>query len=219
MIYAIRGSSVAVGSYRAVIGCLGLFFLLPLVLLLTAQWWLPGIGYWLAVSPQARPADAIVVLGGGGPQRQTHGISLYKKGLAPELWYTGDGAFAARTTFTEAQFAYQFALAEGIPAEAVHLLKTTSTWEDGRQIATTVHQKGLRRLLIVTNWSHSRRALCVIRQHLAGSGVSVYYDPPPVWSSRPDNWWQHEGGLVEVINELIKFGFYWWRHGLAPWSC
>ena len=35
----------------------------------------------------------------------------------------------------------------------------------------------------------------------------------------PENWWQHEDGLVAVTNELIKFGFYWWHYGLVPWQC
>ena len=70
----------------------------------------------------------------------------------------------------------------------------------------------------MTHWYHSRRALCVVRHHLP-EGVTVYYSPPPPTAVSADNWWENEEGLVAVINEFIKTGFYWWHYGLAPWRC
>ena len=29
-------------------------------------------------------------------------------------------------------------------------------------------------------------------------------------------WWQTEEGLVAVVNEVIKLGFYWARYGITP---
>jgi len=29
-------------------------------------------------------------------------------------------------------------------------------------------------------------------------------------------WWRTEEGLVAVVNEVIKLGFYWVRYGIAP---
>lgn len=206
-------------SRRLAIGLAGALLAASVLAIVTARLWLPAIGNWLVRPSQLNQADAIVVLSGGGPERLTHGITLYQQDLAPELWYTGDAPIPTMTSFTDGQFARQFAIEQGVPAEAIHLLETTSTREDGQQIAAAVRQRGLRRLLIVTNWYHSRRALCVVRQQLADSGVTVYYDPPPALTYGPDNWWQQENGLVAVINELIKFGFYWWQYGLVPWRC
>src|SRR5436190_188054 len=58
----------------------------------SAGWWLPLIGHWLARAPQPAPADAIVVLGGGDPERIDHAMALYRRGLAGEVWHTGDMA-------------------------------------------------------------------------------------------------------------------------------
>jgi hypothetical protein len=32
----------------------------------------------------------------------------------------------------------------------------------------------------------------------------------------PARWWRTEDGLVSVLNELIKLGFYWANYGIRP---
>jgi uncharacterized SAM-binding protein YcdF (DUF218 family) len=201
------------------LGLVGTPLLVGILLLVTASLWLPGIGQWLAQPAQNTKADAIVVLSGGGPERMVHGVYLYHQGLAPELWYTGDVPFSQMPRFTDGQFARDFAIKNGVPPEAIRLMKTTSTWEDGQQIGRMAKERSANRILVVTSWCHSRRALCVIRTQLKDAGVQVFYCAPPVVAYRPDNWWQHTEGLVLVVNELIKFGFYWWHYGLIPWRC
>jgi len=161
--------------------------------------------------------DAIVVLG-GEQQRSLHGIALYKQGLAPELWLTGDEMLPGET-ISSAQVDAQLAIKQGVPAEVIHLLPTANTWEDGRAISAFAAQRHVRSILVVTSWPHSRRALCVIQRWLAGSGVRIYYDASPASDYGPDDWWQRENGRIEVLDELVKIGFYWWRYGLPPWSC
>ena len=179
-----------------------------LALALTACWWLPALGAGLAMKPSEGQADVIVVLGGGGPERVMHGIQLYRQGVAPKLWITGDQPVSEMRGFVEGQLGRDLAVRKGIPADDIYLLNTTSTWEDGQQIATSVKRRGLRRIVIVTNWSHSRRALAVIRKHLAGESVQVYYSPPPTSSRPPERWWSRDETLVMVINEWIKIGLY-----------
>ena len=106
-----------------------------------------------------------------------------------------------------------------MPDEAIQVLSSTSTWEDGQAIAALAQQRNVRSVLIVTNWYHSRRAMCVVRQHLRNSGVSVYYDPPPGAAVKPDNWWRSEQGRDMLFTELAKIGYYWVRYGLAPVLC
>ncbi|MBN1890291.1 MAG: YdcF family protein [Thermoflexales bacterium] len=188
------------------------------LLWVTAGWWLPAIGRWLAVPARPGQADAVIVLGGSGPLAIRHGVELYHHIQAGELWYTGDG-IAPEMTFSYGESFARFAVQQDVPAESIHLLATTSTWEDGQAIAGLARQRHVRSLLIVTNWSHSRRALCVIQQQLDGSGIELYYDPPRDLRYGPDDWWLQEDGLVAVVNELIKLVFYWRRYGLPLWRC
>jgi UDP-N-acetylmuramyl pentapeptide phosphotransferase/UDP-N-acetylglucosamine-1-phosphate transferase len=106
-----------------------------------------------------------------------------------------------------------------VPANAIRRLRTTSTWEDGQEIAQAVHETGVSRLLVVTNWYHGRRALGTVRRELADDDVEVLFSPPPPLTYGPHDWWRQENGLVAVVNEYIKIGFYWWHYGLAPWEC
>jgi len=206
-------------SRRAALGCLAGVLLLIVGVLLTAGLWLPGLGHFLTAPVQDGRADAIVVLSGGGLERAMHGITLYHQGLAPQLWFTGDAPLPISITFTDALWAQELAEEQGVPASAIQRLRTTSTWEDGQEIARAVRQAGVHRLLVVTDWYHARRALCILRRELAGDDVQVLFSPPPTLTYGPDDWWRREDGLVAVVNEYIKTGFYWWRYGVAPWQC
>lgn len=201
-----------------IIKWISLVFLMAVGSFITAECWLPGIGQWLSPAPQVRRVDAIVVLGGGYPRRILHGVALYQQGLAPELWHTGNITLPGTTT-SHAQAAARLAQARGVPPEAIHLLTTTSTWEDGREIAALARQKNVQNILIVTDWWHSRRALCAVQQHIAGSGINLYVDPPRDPSSTPETWWQHEAGRRAVFSEMAKLGYYWGRYGMVPWRC
>lgn len=200
------------------LGVAGGPFLAIILILLTFRLWLPPLGYWLVITPHVGQADAIVVLAGGGPARMVHGINLYQQGLASKIWYTGDMPLPEMSGFTDGQLARDFAVRQGVSPEDICVLKTSSTWEDGQQIAAMAQQKGVRRIVIVTNWYHSRRALAVIRKHLKHTGVKVYYSPPPTSSHCPERWWQRDETLVAVINEWIKSGWYVLKYVVVPWQ-
>ena len=134
----------------------------------------PRIGPWLDMPNELGNAGAVVVLSGGGPERMIHGIALYQQGWAPELWYTGDRPLSALTSFSDGQIARYFALAQGVPDNAIRLLPTTSTWEDGQKIAGLVRKEHIHSIIVVTDWYHSRRALCVIQKKLTGTTVRVF---------------------------------------------
>ncbi|MCU0494638.1 MAG: YdcF family protein [Chloroflexaceae bacterium] len=171
---------------------------------------------WLAVPPQPRPADVIVVLGGYNVERLQTGVQLYRQGLASRLWHTGHGSDAEGQHF--AAYTRFFAEAEGLPADRLTLLESASTWEDAAQIGALARERQVRRLLVVTHWFHSRRALRSINQQLAGTGVEIAYIPAEATPFQPDNWWHSRAGWQEVTGELLKLGFYWVYYGVTPWG-
>ena len=180
--------------------------------------WHCNVGKWLDVPAQVAPSDAIVVLG-GGRDRLPLGIELFQEGIAPELWYTGATEESIEIATVDTLWAMQMATEQGIPAEAVTFLATTSTWTDGEQIAATVKARGTRSILVVTDWYHGRRALCSIHHHLQDDAVQVYYQPVDTPGFGPDNWWLSENGAHTATTELYKIIFYWGYYGLAPWVC
>jgi uncharacterized SAM-binding protein YcdF (DUF218 family) len=172
-------------------------------------------GPWLVVPPNPHPADAIVIL---GLDRTDYGIKLFKQGMAPEIWHTGWNSPESDASINNRiQAKLQ---AAHIPHEAVHLLTTSSTWEDGEETAALARQRGVRSILVVTDWYHSRRALCVIRHHLKGSGVDIYYAQRGKPYPHLETWWKKGNsnyGLVEL--ELKKLAYYFVRYGLPLWEC
>jgi uncharacterized SAM-binding protein YcdF (DUF218 family) len=188
--------------------------LLAVALVATHELWLSWIGRWLAATPDPRPADAIVVLG-SSRGRADRAAELFLQGFAPEVWHTGE---APAGEPADARAMARRAADRGVPASAIRLLSSTSTWEDGEVIAGTARLRGARSLIIVTDWYHSRRALCVIRQQLGGSGVTVSFAATDAAGWR-ERWWADARQREQVQGELLKLAAYWPLHGLDLRQC
>jgi uncharacterized SAM-binding protein YcdF (DUF218 family) len=105
-----------------------------------------------------------------------------------------------------------------VPPQAFRFLATTSTWSDGTQIAAAIRAYKLHSVIIVTDWWHSRRALCATEQQLQGYDVAISFEPSPS-PANPANWWQNEDIRAHVEDELVKLGYYAVAYGMNPWGC
>lgn len=101
--------------------------LAAMVMVGTIYWWLPALGRELVMTPCEGQADAIVVLGGGGPERVLHGMQLYLQGVAPRLWFTGDRPVPEMTGFTDGLLARDMAVRAGIPVNDIGLYAVKNT--------------------------------------------------------------------------------------------
>jgi uncharacterized SAM-binding protein YcdF (DUF218 family) len=183
-----------------------------MLLFISGGAWLPAIGRWLVrpVPVNLRHADAIIVHG-GNPVRTEYAIELYRRGLAPELWHT---SYANREELTT-----KVVVADaGVPLGAFHYLATTSTWSDGHEIDAVIRARKLHSVIIVTDWWHSRRALCSTEQQLDGYDVDIAFAPAPA-PAGPENWGRDGAPRQDVVSELIKFVYYALRYGMSPWGC
>jgi hypothetical protein len=61
---------------------------LLVVIAVLLPWGASAIGQWLMVADPLEPAKAIVVLSGRVPFRALEAASIYREGLAPEVWLT-----------------------------------------------------------------------------------------------------------------------------------
>jgi uncharacterized SAM-binding protein YcdF (DUF218 family) len=179
-------------------------------LVVSAQTWLAAIGHWLSYPAHAQAADAIAVYG-GAQDRTIYGADLYRRGFAPELWHTGYA--------DDRRAVVALLLKRGLPPQAIQYLASDSTWEDARAVADLAQRRHLRRILVVTSWYHSRRAMCVVKHQLAGSGIEVSYDAPPGRAGGPDDWWNYASSRRYVLRELVKLPYYWLRYGVTFWNC
>ena len=142
-----------------------------------------------------RAADAIVVLGAaqydGRPSpvlraRLDHGISLYKRGLAPRFIVTG-GRGTGDTT-TEAAVGRRYAMKRGVPASAILVEDVGRTTDESLHgVAALMREAGVRRALLVSDPFHMLRLDILARRH----GITAWTSPTrtsPIEANTMETW-------------------------------
>ena len=132
-------------------------------------------------SDQARPVDAIVVMGAaqynGRPSPQLQArldqvVVLWNQGLAPLVVVTGGNQPGDK--FTEAGASATYLVAHGVNAAAIlEEDKGHTSWDSLRAVAAILHGRGSRRVLMVSDPFHSLR----IRLMAEDLGFTAYVSP------------------------------------------
>ena len=204
-----RGEGVAgrkpTGSLRRagqlIVSTLALFGLVVLVLGFSplAQWM---VAQW-QVEPELRPAEAIVVLGGGASAeglhlhssaRMFHAMRLYHRDLAPIVAFTGGSQRPAPGSHTEGAAFLEAWKEFGMPATAAVVDPTAlNTYENALRMRE--HLGDRERILLVTSSAHMRRA----RDTFVAQGFTVLPAPLPPQSPQflhPASRWSASVGLL-----------------------
>ena len=156
--------------------------LFAVVLTFAGLWILSAIAVFIfAARDNARPADAIVVLGAaqydGRPSpvlkaRIDHALKLFHQKLAPRLIVTG-GTGQGDTT-SEAAVARVYAMRRGVPDSAILLESSGRTTEESiRGVARILEARDLSSALLVSDPAHMFR-LWVLSHRF---GVTPYTSP------------------------------------------
>ena len=130
-------------------------------------------------------ADAMVVLGGGLPERAelARRNALFKAGEAPKILVSGNG---------DCDFNGRLLEKNGVTNTAIILeCDSTTTRENAEFSIPLLRKMGARRVIIVTSWFHSRRALACF-EHYAPD-ITFYSRPSYVSFARKD-WKPHSIG-------------------------
>jgi len=127
------------------------------------------------------PADAIVVMGAaqydGRPSpvfaaRLEHAVELYRAGIAPRLIVTGGKADGDRTT--EAATAREYAIARGVPPDAIlGEDQSRTTLESIRAVGDVLRANGLDGAVFVSDRPHMLRVL----RMAADDGITAWGSP------------------------------------------
>lgn len=131
---------------------------------------------------RARPADVIIVLGGGSSgseRRARHAAALFARGYAPVVLCSG-GYRDAPESPTEAEYCASEAQAAGVPAAALVLeTSSLSTRENADAAARLMAARGWESAVLVTDDFHLWRAAWMFRR----AGVTVW--PSPAQATQP----------------------------------
>jgi len=160
----------------------------------------------LTVDSGAVKADVIVVMGGAWLERPQRAAELFKQGEAPKVLISGAGDGELNKHYLEQG---------GVYAAAIRLeTNSYSTRENAKFSIPLLRLMGARRVIIVTSWYHSRRALACFE----------HYAPDIKFYSRPDYFdYRRKASGAErkqqdryVRAEYVKLLGYWLCYGVCP---
>ncbi|MCX6545003.1 MAG: YdcF family protein [Acidobacteria bacterium] len=154
---------------------------------------------YLEVLDPPEKADVIVVLGTGDGPRLEWAAQLYARGLAPTILLTGYANYPP---------ANDFARAHGMsPETVIRERNSTTTYTNATLSAPILRRLGARKVILVTSWYHSRRALQTFRKVV----------PDIRYVSIPASRDSEAVSRTKIAKELIGMaGYCLWR-GIAPW--
>ena len=144
--------------------------------------------WWASRSDDARPVDAIVVLGAaqydGRPSpvleaRLDTALALYEQGLAPVIVTTGSNQEGDR--FTEGFTGFTYLRDQGVPeADLRIVVDGTNTFEELSATANVLRDESLgEQVLLVSDPYHALRAVEIARE----VGLEAWFSPTDLDSS------------------------------------
>ena len=182
--------------YKISAGLLAFLFLAVL-----AAWLFPKQVLTMESGPVK--ADVIVVLGGFN-DRAGRAAELFKKGEASKVLVSGFGDCVSNKRELEK---------DSVPAADITLEdKSRNTQQNAEYSIPLLRRLGARRVIIVTSWYHSRRALACF-EHYAPD-IQFYSRPSYFGYLRTDSNQRFINGLVK--SEYEKLLGYWVRYGVCP---
>jgi uncharacterized SAM-binding protein YcdF (DUF218 family) len=159
---------------------------------------------FLCVDSGPVKADVIVVLGGGSHERPERAAELFKEHAAPRIIISGLGDYEINR---------RRLMAAGVPANAIELeTQSRTTRENAQFTVKLLREQKPKRVILVTSWYHSRRAVACFRHY--APEIRFYSRPSYFASARAD--WSHNRIGPRVRLEYAKLIGYWIRYGVCP---
>jgi uncharacterized SAM-binding protein YcdF (DUF218 family) len=186
----------------AISGSIALIFHHPILL---------TMGKWLVVD-DSQPADVLVILVGGDPDRDRLTANLFTQGFAPQIWLANDRNLLETDFSNDAGNVIRRLTAAGVPRERITLLPTArNTTSEAQRVAEHVQSldpgQRPRSITVVTTSFHTRRARILFRKYLSGTGVVIHtaasYDP----AVPTEGWWRQRHSRSMFTGEFAKILF------------
>ena len=159
---------------------------------------------FLCVDSGPAQANVMVVLGGGSSERPERAAELFKEHAAPRIIVSGRG---------DCEINRQLLIEDGVPAEAITLeTQSRTTRENAELTVKLLRQQKPGRVILVTSWYHSRRALESFRHY--APEITFYSRPSYVDYARAD--WPGRRFERRIYLEYPKLFGYWIGYGVCP---
>ncbi len=159
---------------------------------------------FLRVEQKPAKADAIVLLGGGMTFRVPRAQELFEQQLAPFILISGKG---------DAEEMQHWLINRGVPGSGIQLeSESKNTWQNANFSVRILRSQGVKRVILVTSWYHSRRALACFRK----AAPEIEFISLPTQADLPGSGKEEKHERYRALYEYIKMGGYWIRYGVNP---
>jgi uncharacterized SAM-binding protein YcdF (DUF218 family) len=186
----------------------------------TKQWTLPLAARWLDVGGLPQKADAVVLLTGGENTRPFVAAALVHGGWAPKVLLNTTVAHLSEVNGEVPPFFEIYLKAldyGGVPGDRVVRLDSLAktTFDEAQGVAGYLADHPAKKLIIVTDGPHTRRARWIFRRVLADRSVAVEIAmvSAPTDEFDSQNWWRSEAGFLFIVSEYLKLFYYGLRYG------
>lgn len=187
---------------RKIIKRLLLFGAVPLLAIALAGLLFPR--QVLVIDDGRRHADVIVLLGGGSGERPSRAAELFHAAIAPKILVSGAGDAPGNRLLL---------MHRGVPASAIQLEPDSRTTRENAQFSIPLlRASGAKRVVLVTSWYHSRRALKCFRHY--GPDLT-FYSCPSYYGFAPADW-ARDHIRRRIRAEYLKTLGYWVCYGVCP---
>ena len=176
---------------------------------------LPGYASFFHLQTATRNADAIICLSGGRTTRVGESLRLWNQGYAGKLFVTAQKAKNKEFSGLElSHLEFAQAVTERMKLDAdwgvIPSLSggATSTFDEAEDALYFAREKGWKRIIIVTDEFHTRRAQYAFKKIFANSELKVEVAGAPNEVFSIENWWRSDRGIMAYLGETIKFPVY-----------
>jgi uncharacterized SAM-binding protein YcdF (DUF218 family) len=151
-------------------------------------------------------ADVIVILGGGtgSHERPERAAELFKDNDAARIIVSGAG---------DDEINRGILIASGVPAGAIQLeSKSRTTRENAEFTINLLRTESAHRVILVTSWYHSRRALACFKHF----GPEIQFYSRPSYFDYAGAAWKQKKIQHRIYLEYLKLAGYWFYYGVCP---
>ncbi len=158
----------------------------------------------LCVDSGPAQADVMVVLGGGAAERPERAAELFTNHAAPRIIVSGWG---------DCTINRHLLIEDGVPGKVIELeTQSRTTRENAEFTVKLLREQKASRVILVTSWYHSRRALASFRHY--APEIKFYSRPSYVDYARAD--WPGRRFIGHIYWEYPKLLGYWVGYGVWP---
>lgn len=167
-----------------------------------------------------KEADAIICLSGNRQTRNPECLRLWNQGYAKRLFVTEEKPKNKEFNpleLSHLEFANEVSKLMKLEAKWELLPSltggATSTFDEAEDALDYGKRADWKRIIIVTDEFHTRRAHLAFSKVLKGSGIEIQVAGAPNEVFAIDDWWESDRGILAYLGETIKFPVYWlWNH-------